>query len=118
MAAHVKDADRKLTRRQAENARAAIDVGKIIRKLQRTIDGKIEMTPGQIKAAMILLDKSLPTLQAIDSHITTDTPSMSREECEQALREYLLANPALVTQVLNLEPNVLDFDKGRLIEVE
>ncbi len=115
----IKDADRKLTRRQAENARAAIDVGKIIRKLQRTIDGKIEMTPGQIKAAMILLDKSLPTLQAVDSHISTDTPSMSREECEQALREYLLANPALVTQVMNRQPQVLELAKERsVVEVK
>ncbi len=118
MTAHVKDVDRTLTRRQSENARAAIDVAKIIRKLQRTIDGEIEMTPGQIKAAMILLDKSLPTLQAIDSHVVTDKSSMSPEECEQALREYLLANPAVVTGVLNPEVPRLELAKGCLVEVE
>lgn len=83
------DKDPKLTRRQAENARAAIKVGVIIQRLAAAADGQIEMSPAQIKAAQILLDKSLPTLQAIESTQIEDKPTLSAEDVDQLLKDLI-----------------------------
>ena len=87
MSAHATDKDPKLTRRQAENARAAIDVGKMLRLLKDNAEGllKDELSPARIKGIQILLDKSLPTLQSIDSHVTTDKPEMTPEQVDEEL---------------------------------
>jgi hypothetical protein len=56
------DADPKLTRRQAENARAAIRVSKIINKFQAFVEDEndINLSANQIKAGTVLLNKVLP----------------------------------------------------------
>jgi hypothetical protein len=84
-----RDKDPKLTRRQAENARAAIRVGVIIERLQKAAIGELELTPAQIKSAQVLLDKSLPTLQAIESTQVDDKPEMSAEDVDQLLRDMI-----------------------------
>jgi hypothetical protein len=84
-----RDKDPKLTRRQAENARAAIKVGMLLERLQRAAGGEIELSPTQIKSAQILLDKSLPTLQAIESTQVEDKPEMSAEDVDQLLRDMI-----------------------------
>ena len=116
MAAHVKDADPKLTRRQAENARAAINVGRVVRKLQQNLEGEIQLTPGQVKSAMILLDKSLPTLQAIDSHVVTDAPTKSPAELERTLLEYISAHPALAERLVNPSRTIFEHGQHTVIE--
>ena len=83
------DHDPKLTRRQAENARAAIQVGAIINRLKKAADGDIEMSPAQIKAAQILLDKSLPTLQSIESTQIEDKPELAAEDVEALLKDLI-----------------------------
>jgi len=45
-----------------ENTRLKIKVAYLINKLSSHIDGNIVMSPSQITAAKILLDKSLPNL--------------------------------------------------------
>lgn len=52
--------------RQKDSARKAIQVHKIMRSLQRHIDGEYEMSPTQIRAAEILLKKALPDLQSVE----------------------------------------------------
>lgn len=89
MAQGKKDSDPKLTRRQAENARAAIKVGSIITRLVKAADGELDMTPTQIKAAQILLDKSLPTLQAIESTQIEDKPELAAEDVDALLRDLI-----------------------------
>ena len=50
--------------RQCDKARESIKVGMVIEKLQGCVEGTIIMTPGQIRSAQILLDKSIPSLTA------------------------------------------------------
>lgn len=83
------DKDVKLTRRQVENARASIGVGRIIQRLEAAGAGEVELTPAQVKAYQILLDKSLPTLQSIDQTVITETPELSPDEIEAQLQAYL-----------------------------
>ena len=110
------DVDPKLTRRQAENHRASIQVGKILERLDRASEGKLELTPVQVKAAQILLDKALPTLQSIDQTTTVETPEMSPDEIEAVLKDYLAdlkkRDPAAVRKLIEpdltlVEPNAL-----------
>ena len=84
-----RDKDPKLTRRQAENARAAIKVGLLLDRLDKASRGEVDMSPTQIKASQILLDKSLPTLQAIESTQVEDKPEMSAEDVDQLLRDMI-----------------------------
>lgn len=82
-----RDKNRELTRRQAENARAAIRVGVVLRRLHDHMEGNAEMSPTQVKAAQILLDKSLPTLQAIENTQIEDKPELNPEDVERLLRD-------------------------------
>ena len=60
----------RLNKRQAESARSLIQTQRIIQELHKYLDGGREMESGQIRAAEILLSKSLPSLQAqqVDMH--------------------------------------------------
>ena len=48
-----------------ERTRAKIQTNQIINRLEKLVNGKIEMTLQQVRAAEILLKKTLPDLQAI-----------------------------------------------------
>ena len=48
--------------RHDEDTRKKIQVAHLINKLSGHIDGKLTLSPTQISAAKILLDKSLPNL--------------------------------------------------------
>ena len=50
--------------RQCDMARESIKVGMVIEKLCECVEGIITLTPGQIRSAQILLDKSMPSLTA------------------------------------------------------
>ena len=49
---------------------------------------KVEMSPAQVKAAQILLNKNLPDLTASDINVTSDMPE-SKEEIFEKLKEKL-----------------------------
>lgn len=55
-----------MRRSHQDDVRAKIGVSQITNRLQKHIDGEIELTATQIQAARILLDKSLPNLQATE----------------------------------------------------
>ena len=59
--------------RHDENTRAKIKVAHLINRFQRHFDGEIELTPTQIQAGKILLDRALPMLQSVEvsGEITT-----------------------------------------------
>ena len=44
---------------------------------------KVEMSPAQVKAAQILIDKNLPSLTASDINVTQDMPESKAEIFEQ-----------------------------------
>jgi hypothetical protein len=49
----------RLNKRHSDDVRAKIKVGNIIARLQKHVDGEIEMTPSQVTSAKILLDKTI-----------------------------------------------------------
>ena len=53
-------------RRHQDDVRLKIQASQLINRLSGHAVGEIEMTPTQIKAAEILLKKSLPDLQSVD----------------------------------------------------
>lgn len=67
-----------LNKRHSDMARARIRVSCILHRLQECVAGKVEMTPAQIQAAKLLLDKALsnaptqvsgPGGEAIPTHL-------------------------------------------------
>lgn len=86
-----KDADPKLTKRQSENVRARIakKASELADALIEHALGHREMTPSQVKACQVTLDRVLPTMQAIDQTNHTETPDLTPEEIEAQLRAYV-----------------------------
>jgi len=55
----------RLNRHHSEETRAKIQAGNLINRLQRHADGEIDMTASQVRAAEILLDRSVAKLSQI-----------------------------------------------------
>lgn len=55
----------RLNPRHTEMVRQKIQAGVLIDRLQKHAQGKVEMTSSQIKAAEILLDRSVPKIAQI-----------------------------------------------------
>lgn len=55
----------RLNRRHSEEVRAKIQASVILDRLHKHMNGDLEMTSTQLKAAEMLLDRSVPKLQQI-----------------------------------------------------
>lgn len=106
---HKPDADPKMTKRQAENVRANISkrANRLAQLLDECAEGVREMTPTQVKAAQILLDRVVPTMQSIDQTTTTETPELTPEQIESMLTEYVAQHGTAVPS---------DTEQGRLLQ--
>ena len=58
-------------KRHTERARKAIRDTKLVKRLQDHALGLVEMTPTEVRAAMYLVDKKLPSLAALDGNGNT-----------------------------------------------
>jgi hypothetical protein len=88
-------------REQAESAetiRRKIQTGILISRLKKASSGKKQMSKSQLDATKILLDKALPSLQAIEHTETEVMPSPT--EAVGKLASLLAANPALLKPLL------------------
>ena len=56
----------RLNRRQTESTLAKIQVGNVITKLQKHLNGEQELSQTQIAAARLLLDRTLPCVKPVD----------------------------------------------------
>lgn len=73
-----------------QKARERIAATKIITKLQKCVEGDIEMDAQQVAAARILLSKVLPDLKATEfSGETKTTHSVDEMTLEQAMKNVL-----------------------------
>lgn len=100
-------AKRKSWQENAETWRAKIGVSHLIGRLEKHAKGEVEMTPTQVKAAQVLLDRVMPTLSA--SEITRKNEQVNPEQLIQALRERYgdeFANKLMGDYVPNQEPEV------------
>ena len=55
----------RLNRMHSEQVRAKIQASVLIDRLQKHVEGELELTPSQITAAQVLLDRSVPKLSQI-----------------------------------------------------
>lgn len=69
-------------------------------RLHSAAMGKADMSATQVAAAKVLLDKAMPTLQAVEQ--TNTEPAVTRSEAEllAELKQYLSAHPDLTQQAL------------------
>ena len=65
------------TRSYPQRARERIAGTKIIDRLVKHVNGEIDMTPTQVRAASILLNKVLPDLRTIEVDIHTEVKTVS-----------------------------------------
>lgn len=73
-----------------QKARARIQATRIIDKLQRHIDGEVEMQPTQINAARILLGKCVPDVKQTEhTGEVTNTLAIDKQSAEAAARNIL-----------------------------
>jgi len=103
-------AARKRVAINAEEHRQRIKVGMLITKLEKVAAGKLKLTQSQVTAAKALLDKALPTLQAVEAHVITE-PAATRSESDLLadLRALVRAHKELIREILA--------DEDRTIEV-
>ncbi len=60
-----------------QKARDRITGSKIITRLMKHVNGEIDMSPTQVRAASILLNKVLPDLRTIEVDIHTEVKNVS-----------------------------------------
>jgi hypothetical protein len=91
---------------QTDACREKIRTSAIIGRLQRHINGKLDMSPTQVRAAEILLSKTLASLQSAEikadvaSYVARlPTPAANTEAWLESVKP-----PLLVTSVLPNEP--------------
>ena len=107
---------KKLTTRQQTDLRAKtmMRVGKLIPRLADCAEGNIEMTMPQLKAAEMLLNRTVPTLAAVQIVEDKDTENLSREEIEARIKQKLEDNPILGVMA-GITPTTID---GTATEVD
>lgn len=64
----------RLNNRHQQMIRDKIQTSQLINRLQKYVDGEIELTTGQVRSIEILLNKSLPSLSSteLDASLSTD----------------------------------------------
>lgn len=88
---------RKLVQIKEHNAadlRAKIQSAQVISRLAQHLDGKVELSPTQVKAAQILLDRTLPSLSSQELHHHDETAGLTESEMLARLQQLLAALPA------------------------
>ena len=81
------DADPTVTRRQADNVRAAIQTKQIVNRLQDHVDGRVELTPAQVRSAGTLLAKVLPDMSQVTQINEDPTGGKTERELIDAIPE-------------------------------
>lgn len=80
-----------------EEARGKIQTTQLINRLQKHVDGKVDMSATQVQAARVLLGKSLPDLQAIAGSINFGLHVAFVLQNGPAIGEIIDASPLQIT---------------------
>ena len=98
---------RKERAQDIEFARRKIKAGILIGRLNRAAAGKVDLTKSQLEATKMLLDKAVPSLQAVEQ-TTVNQYEDSTPESRLALAQALISTfPELIAQ-LNLAPKPVE----------
>ena len=87
------------THRQRQLTTAGIPAGHLVSRLKKHADGEIELSPTQIRAAEILLDRALPKLSAVEQTVIDPAASMSEEEILAQLVDLARKHPQIVRKL-------------------
>ena len=86
----------------AEEHRARIKVGQLQERLMSAAMGRVKMDSNQVQACKVLLDKAMPTLQAVETTSIEPAAVKSESELLAEIAELIKANPDLVQRALAL----------------
>lgn len=78
---------------RALETRARIQAAALVKRLQAHVLGELDMSPTQVRAAEVLLNKVLPNLQAAELHHFDETQHATEAELVERLRAMLAALP-------------------------
>lgn len=111
-----KDADPNLTRRQVENHRASIRVGRLLQLLQDNAEGlpidvtceecghvneaKTELSPSRVKSIQIALAKVMADQQKIETEEVKTPPSLA--EIREELLTLIIEDPSIMREAESL----------------
>lgn len=74
-------------------------------KLEQYMKGEIELTAPQVSAAKILMDKGMPSLQAVEQTEVSDLEKMSEEELLGLVNALITSHPGLISKLgIGLRP--------------
>ena len=98
-----------LTTRQSDNVRSRIakHATEISQRLIDCVMGELELTSSQLKAADLLLSRTVPTVQSVDVNLNASAPLMSEAQAQERLAAWLTSNPALLAALK---------DKGTVVD--
>lgn len=88
----------RLTR--AAEVRGQIQTSKYIERLDKHIDGKLDLSPTQVRSAEILLKKVLPDLQVQDLHHHDESEQLTDDQMLAKLQAMLASLPPETRQAL------------------
>jgi len=88
-----------LTHRQKTGVALAINASKIVSRFQKHMDGDLELTPTQIRAGEILLDRALPKLSAVEQTVIDPAASMSEAEILAQLMDLARKHPQIIRKL-------------------
>jgi hypothetical protein len=89
-------------REHQESVIETIQSTQIVNRLQKHFNGELEkpLDATQLKAAEMLLARTMPTLSAVEQTNVNPMDSMSEQQLIQALQTLIAANPEVATQLL------------------
>lgn len=83
-----------------ESIRKRIKVGMLVSRLEDASEGRVEMSPTQVAAAKILLDKAIPSLSAVEQTTIDPSAALGESDIREQLRTLLQAHPDIVGELL------------------
>lgn len=89
-----------------EFARRKIKAGILIARLNRAAAGKTELSKSQLEATKMLLDKAVPSLQAVETSQANPWDSVSDEDMREQVKALITSQVPLLLAVLDADPGL------------
>jgi hypothetical protein len=97
---HTKRRANKQAAAQREAWKERIEPGKIMSRLLACHEGKVTLTPSEIKAGEVVLDRLMPRLSAVEETHADPLDSLSRDDILQRIQALLAADPTLLGELV------------------
>ena len=85
-------------------------------RLEQFIAGEVELSPAQVSAAKILIDKGKPSLQAVQQSHEDPWADKSEQELMDSVRALISSHPALLAQFRSLVEPVKEVEAPQQLE--